>query len=104
MAAVGKFNSTNGLSPSYYLRLARQHTYANQNSDRPVIPGTKGKPKWIWSRQKLGLGVGKVTSGELSVRDNAPLAAAGGQAGSAAKGPQVRELEVVGETTLSKSA
>ncbi|PPQ74072.1 hypothetical protein CVT24_012942 [Panaeolus cyanescens] len=104
MASVGKFRSSNGLSPSYYLRLARQHTYANEHPNRPVMPGTLGQPKWIWARKKLGLGVGKITSGDVAVFEDAPLAAPGGAKGSAEKQAKVKELEVVRETTTTTSS
>lgn len=53
-AVFSKFHSSGGVTPTHFLRVAREHTFAKQNPASPA-PKMDRMPAWISAQIRLGL-------------------------------------------------
>lgn len=53
IALLGKFRGPSGLTPAHFLRVAREHTYAEANPDAPYE--NPEPPSWMSAQQRLGI-------------------------------------------------
>jgi len=53
-AVFSKFHGVGGITPTHFLRVAREHTYANQNPQSPAARIDR-MPAWMNARIQLGL-------------------------------------------------
>jgi large subunit ribosomal protein L41 len=91
IALFGKYQGPRGLTPEHFLRVAREHTYAEANPDAPYK--NPEPPSWMSAQRRLGI-YGKNNDTGISLSEERPRSGAGRSR---------RELEVVTskETTIA---
>ncbi|PPQ93330.1 hypothetical protein CVT25_014459 [Psilocybe cyanescens] len=100
VSVFSKFRTAGGLSPSHFLRVAREHTYAEMNPSAPINRPAK-QPLWMKARRKTKLMPCHPPSQEslnaLVSAAEAPAAQATvyQRVGARLKGSDLRELEEV---------
>ncbi|KAH9478796.1 hypothetical protein JR316_0009257 [Psilocybe cubensis] len=91
MAIFSKFRTTGGLSPRHFLRVAREHTYAEMNPSAPIQP-LKTQPLWMKAQRKLEM----MPETPPTIEEvNALVSATDRQPGARFKTRGLRELEEV---------
>ncbi|KAF8155478.1 hypothetical protein B0H34DRAFT_496409 [Crassisporium funariophilum] len=76
-SVFGKFIGPSGLTPRHFLRIAREHTYAQRNPESPYIDAD-AVPDWIAARLKLGT-MASLARG-VSVKEERPVQIPGAKA------------------------
>ncbi|KAF8961736.1 hypothetical protein BDZ97DRAFT_1827745 [Flammula alnicola] len=92
-AVFSKFRGPRGLTPEHFLRVAREHTYAQRNPDAPA-KDLSSMPAWIQAQVKLGLM-------KEPLLDGVPLSKLRPKKQSAEVKKHFRELEVVSSPSSS---